>query len=91
MDGNSTNNSIYWDLYKIQYMYIGFAALAIFANSIILIVLLRNLAYLKKSAFLAGLAVGDMTLGIGVLVAGTLRIFIYKKIVFTQGSNRFTA
>lgn len=64
-----------------QYLYIGFAVPAIASNVLILFILVRNVAYLKKSAFVAGLAIADNSLGIGVLVAGILRVsFIQENI-----------
>lgn len=65
-----------------QYLYIGFAIPAIVSNSLILFILLRNVAYLKKSAFMTGLAVADTTLGIAVIVAGTLRVSFLEEHVY---------
>lgn len=60
--------------------YVGFGVLAIVANVIVIFVLLRNITFLKKSAFIFGLAVADLINGLALFITGIKRIqYVYTE------------
>lgn len=65
--GNSSN-------FRTHCLYIVFGSTAFFANFTICFVLLRNVKFLKTSAFLAGYAFSETFLGVAHVVVGSLRL-----------------
>lgn len=53
---------------------ISFGAVAIISNLIIFLVLLCNTTYLKKSAFIVGMAMGDLLDGVALTINGSFKI-----------------
>lgn len=79
-----TNNSVEtststvdYDLYISALQYATFGSVAVATNLAIIFVLLRNTAYFKKSALIAGLAFGDLIDGFALTVIGALRVAHY--------------
>lgn len=59
----------------IQYLYVVFGSVAFLANATICFVLLKNIKFFKKSAFIGGLALAETIFGAGHVVAGLFRIY----------------
>lgn len=70
------NNSTIFviELFNSSIQYVCFGSVAIVANLLILFVLLHNVKYLKKSAFVTGLAIGDLVNGISLVATGAMRL-----------------
>lgn len=81
LTGNNITSSNQMQRFTIQYIYIGFATPAVVANLIILYTVCRSYKFLKKSAFITGLAFSDTLLASGVIVAGTVQILSAKHII----------
>lgn len=56
------------------YQYIGIGSFVILLNLLLLIVLFSNRDVMKKSAFIFGLAIGDILDGLSLFISGILRI-----------------
>lgn len=70
---NSTIAAAVIDLI-LHYQYIGFGSTSVVVNCAIFAILFVNVDLLKKSAFIAGLAIGDLAYGLALLVSGCVRI-----------------
>lgn len=69
------NNSIPIALdFSTPIQYISFGSVAVIANCMVIFILLRNKKFFQKSAFISGLALGDLLDGLALVVNGTMRI-----------------
>lgn len=59
----------------VQYLFIIFGSTAFLGNVTICFVLLRNIRFLKKSAFIGGFALAETVFGLGHAAAGGLRLY----------------
>lgn len=57
-----------------NYQYVGFGSTAVTVNCLILTILLINGRFLKKSALIIGLVIGDLMNGLSLLASGSVRI-----------------
>lgn len=72
---NST--SLVIELFQPSIQYICFGLVAVFANLVIFFTLFRNIKYLKKSALITGLALGDLLNGLSLVGAGAMRLALF--------------
>lgn len=72
---NNSTSTVPDFIIPVQYFqYIGFGSTAVITNLIILFILFCNIKYLTKSAFITGLAFGDLVDGIALILNGAVRI-----------------
>lgn len=70
---NSTTSSLS-DIIVSSTSQIIIGAVAILTNGTILCVLLSNVAFMKKSSFVTGMAIGDLLVGLAVSISGAFKI-----------------